>query len=83
MQIWLLRLDHILFGFQEWKERKKYQKCVIAAKKKLCELEQQHVFDGFRHGRKSQASLLADQIVTVNSKLLQQALQSIEILPLR
>ncbi|KAL3522627.1 hypothetical protein ACH5RR_015461 [Cinchona calisaya] len=63
----------------EWKERKKFQKLVIAAKKKLCELEQQHVFNGFRHGGKSQASLLADQIVTVNTKLLQQALQSIEM----
>ncbi|CAI9087898.1 OLC1v1022089C1 [Oldenlandia corymbosa var. corymbosa] len=59
----------------EWKERKKFQKRVIAAKKKLCELEQQHVFNGFGHGEKSQARLLAEQIVTVNSKLLQQALQ--------
>ncbi|GFP91256.1 ribosome maturation factor rimm [Phtheirospermum japonicum] len=62
----------------EWKERKKLQRQLIAAKKKLCEMGQQHVFDGFRHGEKDQKSLLANQIVTVNSKLLQQALQTIE-----
>ncbi|XVE51543.1 hypothetical protein DITRI_Ditri02bG0050400 [Diplodiscus trichospermus] len=63
----------------EWKERKKFQKRLIAAKKKLCEMEQQHIFHGFRFGDKIQTSLLADQIVSVNSKLLQQALQNIEI----
>ncbi|XVF25537.1 hypothetical protein REPUB_Repub13aG0220700 [Reevesia pubescens] len=63
----------------EWKERKKFQKWLIAAKKKLCEMEQQHIFHGFRFGEKSQTSFLADQIVSVNSKLLQQALQNIEI----
>ncbi|ESQ39789.1 hypothetical protein EUTSA_v10000812mg [Eutrema salsugineum] len=62
----------------EWKERKKQQKRLIAAKKKLCELEQKHVFDGLRFGEKSQRSLLADHIVDVNSTLLQKALQSIE-----
>ncbi|XP_073154783.1 uncharacterized protein [Henckelia pumila] len=62
----------------EWKERKKFQRQLIAAKKKLCEMEQQHVFHGFRYGEKDNASLLANQIVTVNSKLLQQALQYIE-----
>ncbi|XP_010559268.1 PREDICTED: uncharacterized protein LOC104827733 [Tarenaya hassleriana] len=61
----------------EWKERKKQQKRLIAAKKKLCELEQQHVFDGLRFGGKSQRNMLADHIISVNSKLLQQALQSI------
>ncbi|KAI3456071.1 hypothetical protein Pfo_012734 [Paulownia fortunei] len=63
----------------EWKERKKFQRRLIAAKKKLCEMEQQHVFHGFRYGEKDQRNLLANQIVTVNSKLLQQALQNIEI----
>ncbi|CAH2046207.1 unnamed protein product [Thlaspi arvense] len=62
----------------EWKERKKQQKRLIAAKKKLCELEQKHVFDGLRFGEKSQRSLLADHILDVNSTLLQKALQSIE-----
>ncbi|XP_059439372.1 uncharacterized protein LOC132171970 [Corylus avellana] len=63
----------------EWKERKKFQKRLIAAKKKLCEMGQQHVFHGFRFGEKAQTSLLADQIVSVNSKLLQQALQNIDV----
>lgn len=69
--------------FQEWKERKKMQKRLIAAKKKLCEMEQKHVFDGLRFGEKAQRSLLADQIVGVNSKLLQQALENVEILSKR
>ncbi|KAH1048421.1 hypothetical protein J1N35_039205 [Gossypium stocksii] len=63
----------------EWKERKRFQKRLIAAKKKLSEMEHQHVFHGFRFGEKSQASFLADQIVSVNSKLLQQALENVEI----
>ncbi|KAK4794500.1 hypothetical protein SAY86_012494 [Trapa natans] len=63
----------------EWKERKRLQKHLIAAKKKLCELEQQHVFHGFRYGEKTQGRLLADQIMSVNSKMLQQALQNIQI----
>jgi len=39
---------------------------------------QQHVFHGYQHGEKDQWSLLSDQIVGVNSKLLQEALQSLE-----
>uniref|UniRef100_A0A175YM02 RimM N-terminal domain-containing protein n=1 Tax=Daucus carota subsp. sativus TaxID=79200 RepID=A0A175YM02_DAUCS len=62
----------------EWKERKKFQKRVVAAKKKLSDLEQQHVFHGFRRGGKSEGALLANQIVGVNSKLLRLALQNIE-----
>ncbi|KAK1420322.1 hypothetical protein QVD17_21829 [Tagetes erecta] len=62
----------------EWKERKKFQKQLIAAKKKLGEMEQKHVFDGLRHGEKAQRSLLADQIVDVNSHLLQVALHTVE-----
>ncbi|GAB4831560.1 hypothetical protein Ancab_005572 [Ancistrocladus abbreviatus] len=63
----------------EWKERKKMQRLLIAAKKKLCAMGQQHVFHGFRFGEKSQRNLLADQIISVNSKLLQQALQNREM----
>ncbi|KAL2930725.1 Ribosome maturation factor RimM [Bienertia sinuspersici] len=47
-------------------------------KKKLCELEQQHIFHGLRYGEKSQRNLLAEQITDVNSNLLQQALQAAE-----
>ncbi|KAJ6423845.1 hypothetical protein OIU84_024755 [Salix udensis] len=63
----------------EWRERKKFQRRLIAAKKKLCEMEQKHVFDGLRYGDKSKRGLLAEQIVGVNSKLLQQALENIAI----
>ncbi|XP_050367495.1 uncharacterized protein LOC126785875 [Argentina anserina] len=63
----------------EWKERKKSQKRLIAAKKKLCEMDQKHVFDGLRFGEKTQRSLLADQIVGVNTLLLQQALKIAEV----
>lgn len=63
----------------EWKEKKKFQKHLVAAKKKLSEMEQKHIFDGFKFGEKAQGRLLADQIVGVNSKLLQKALQDIAI----
>lgn len=65
-------------SFQEWRERKKLQRRLISAKKKLGELEQQHIFHGFQYGEKSQRSLLADQIMCLNSNLLQQALKAIE-----
>nr|GLL30268.1 uncharacterized protein LOC109173428 isoform X2 [Ipomoea trifida] len=63
----------------EWKERKKFQRCLIQAKKKLHEMEQHHVFHGFRYGEKSQTSILANEIVTVNSKLLDRVLKNMEI----
>ncbi|KAI5384817.1 hypothetical protein KIW84_071706, partial [Lathyrus oleraceus] len=62
----------------DWKERKKFQRRLIAAKKKLGEMDQRHVFHGFQCGEKEQCSLLSDQIVGVNSRLLQDALQSLE-----
>ncbi|KAL0363530.1 UNVERIFIED_CONTAM: Ribosome maturation factor RimM [Sesamum calycinum] len=58
--------------------KKKVPKTLDSSKKKLCEMEQEHVFHGFRYGDKDQRGLLAYQIVTLNSKLLQQALQTIE-----
>ncbi|MCL7022326.1 hypothetical protein MKW94_023197 [Papaver nudicaule] len=61
----------------EWKERKKATQRLIAAKKKLSELEQRHVFDGLRFGDKVQKSLIANQIVGINYKLFQQAMQNI------
>lgn len=81
--IFLGLLNCTFWSFQEWKERKKQQKRLIAAKKKLIELEQKHVFDGLRYGEKAQRNLLADHIVDVNSTLLQKALQSIETSPKR
>lgn len=66
-------------AFQEWKERKKFQRCLIQAKKKLHEMGQHHVFHGFRYGEKSQRSILANEIVGVNSKLLDRVLKNTEI----
>ncbi|CAN4105742.1 unnamed protein product [Withania somnifera] len=63
----------------EWKERKKFQKRLIAAKKILHEMEQDHIFHGFRYGEKDQRSFLANQIVDVNSMLLKHALQNKKI----
>ncbi|GAB2299079.1 hypothetical protein Dimus_033150 [Dionaea muscipula] len=63
----------------EWKERKVFQRHLIAAKKKLCAMEQQHVFHGFRFGEKSQRDSLANNITSVNSLLLQRALESISV----
>lgn len=80
---YFLFIIHFFGIFQEWKERKKFQKRLIAAKKKLCEMEQQHIFHGFRYGEKEQGRLLADQIVSVNSKLLQNALKHIDKPPKR
>ncbi|XP_052202815.1 uncharacterized protein LOC127808346 isoform X2 [Diospyros lotus] len=62
----------------EWKERKKFQQRLIAAKKRLSGMEQQHVFHGFRFGGKAETRLLSEQIISVNSKLLQQVQQNIE-----
>jgi len=42
-------------------------------------LEQQHIFQGFRYGEKSQRKLLAEQILSVNSSLLRQALKAAEV----
>ncbi|XP_021764162.1 uncharacterized protein LOC110728807 isoform X1 [Chenopodium quinoa] len=62
----------------EWRERKKFQRRLISAKKKLCELDQQHIFHGLQYGEMSYRTLLAEQIVCVNLNLLQQALQAVE-----
>ncbi|CAH9076508.1 unnamed protein product [Cuscuta epithymum] len=63
----------------EWKERKKFQRQLIQAKKKLQEMEQHHVFQGFRYGVKSQKSRLANEIVSVNSKLIGYALNNMVV----
>lgn len=72
-------INYCFYYFQAWKERKKLQKRLVAAKRKLYELGQQHVFHGFASGEKSQRSSLTEQIIVINTKLFQQALQNIEI----
>ncbi|CAL9109745.1 unnamed protein product [Musa acuminata var. zebrina] len=61
----------------EWKERKRLQQRLIPAKKKLAEMCQTHVLEGLKIGEKVQKSSLARQIVNIDCKLLQHALQSI------
>ncbi|GAB2212407.1 hypothetical protein Droror1_Dr00020369 [Drosera rotundifolia] len=61
----------------EWKERKSFQQRLIGAKKKLSVMEQQHVFHGLRFGEKPQRDLLAQVIRSLNSSLLQKAVESI------
>ncbi|KAK9150822.1 hypothetical protein Syun_009131 [Stephania yunnanensis] len=60
----------------EWKQRRKATKRLIAAKKKLSEMEQKHVFHGLRFGEKAQRSLLAEQIVGINLTLFKPALDA-------
>ncbi|KAF9589735.1 hypothetical protein IFM89_028644 [Coptis chinensis] len=67
----------------EWKERKKASRRLIAAKKKLSEMEQKHIFHGLRFGEKAQRNLLADHIVGINFKLFQDALQNFETVTTR
>ncbi|KAJ0960251.1 hypothetical protein J5N97_001926 [Dioscorea zingiberensis] len=64
---------------EEGMEREKKSQKPHSSKKKLCEMDQKHVFDGLRFGEKAQRSLLANQIVGVNSLLLQQALENVVI----
>ncbi|XP_068658394.1 uncharacterized protein [Aristolochia californica] len=67
----------------EWKQRKKMQQRLVAAKKKLNEMGQQHILQGFSFGEKAEKASLANQIASVNFKLLQRAMQSLHISPSR
>ncbi|XP_074569417.1 LOW QUALITY PROTEIN: uncharacterized protein LOC141826060 [Curcuma longa] len=61
----------------EWKERKKLERRVAVAKRKLAEIGQTHVLEGLRIGEKAQKNLLARQIINIDFKMLQHAIQSI------
>ncbi|KAG1346858.1 Ribosome maturation factor RimM [Cocos nucifera] len=63
----------------EWKEKKKSQRRLIAAKKKLIEMDQKHLLEGLRFGDKAQKSWLAKQIAEIDFKLLQRAMESSSI----
>ncbi|PIA41407.1 hypothetical protein AQUCO_02200075v1 [Aquilegia coerulea] len=67
----------------EWKEKKKATRRLIVAKKKLCEMEQKHIFHGLQFGEKAEKTLLADHIVNINFKLFQQAMQNFETVSTR
>ncbi|XP_072993542.1 uncharacterized protein [Typha latifolia] len=61
----------------EWKQKKKLQQRLIAAKKVLSEIGQKHVLEGLRFGEKNQKTSLAKQIASIDFKLFQLAIQSI------
>ncbi|XP_042422073.1 uncharacterized protein LOC122009831 isoform X2 [Zingiber officinale] len=61
----------------EWKERKKLERHLAVAKRKLAEIGQTHVLEGLRIGEKAQKNLLARQIINIDFKMLQHAIQSI------
>ncbi|XP_042427023.1 uncharacterized protein LOC122014708 [Zingiber officinale] len=60
----------------EWKERKKLERHLAVAKRKLAEMGQTHVLEGLRIGEKAQKNLLARQIINIDFKMLQHAIQS-------
>ena len=63
-QIWLL---------QEWKDRKRLQRRVIAGKKVLSEMDQVHVLEGLVSGDKIQKASLAEQIGSIDFQLFRHA----------
>ncbi|KAF5191498.1 Ribosome maturation factor rimm [Thalictrum thalictroides] len=67
----------------EWRERKKATRCLIVAKKRLCEMERKHIFHGLQFGEKAERTLLADHIVSINFKLFQQAMHNFETVSTR
>ncbi|KAL6848675.1 hypothetical protein ACP4OV_021258 [Aristida adscensionis] len=58
----------------EWKDRKKLQRRVIAAKKILSEMDQGHVLEGLQSGDKLQKASLAEQIGCIDFQLFRHAM---------
>ncbi|KAK1327166.1 hypothetical protein QJS10_CPA01g01634 [Acorus calamus] len=63
----------------ERKQRKKSQQRLLAAKKKLSELGQKHILQGLSFGEKAQKEFLVGQIININLKLFQHAVQSVDM----
>ncbi|KAK1258932.1 hypothetical protein QJS04_geneDACA020245 [Acorus gramineus] len=63
----------------ERKQRKKSQQRLLAAKKKLSELGQKHILQGLSFGEKAQKEFLVEQIININLKLFQHAVQSVDM----
>lgn len=62
---------------QEWKEKKRLQRRVIAAKKILSEMDQGHVLEGLLSGDKVQKASLAEQIGSIDFQLFRHAMHSV------
>ncbi|CAN6452882.1 unnamed protein product [Victoria cruziana] len=61
----------------EWKQKKRTRQQLLAAKKKLSEIGQHHILEGLSSGDKAQKLLLTNQIINMNLKSFQHALQNI------
>ncbi|XP_062232160.1 uncharacterized protein LOC133929428 [Phragmites australis] len=61
----------------EWKDRKRLQRRVIAAKKILSEMDQGHVLEGLLSGDKVQKASLAEQMGCIDFQLFRHAMHSV------
>ncbi|XP_031500493.1 uncharacterized protein LOC116264426 isoform X2 [Nymphaea colorata] len=62
---------------KEWKQKKRTRQRLLAAKKKLADIGQQHILEGLSSGDKDQKLLLTNQITNMNLQLFQHALHNI------
>ncbi|PWZ19554.1 Ribosome maturation factor RimM [Zea mays] len=61
----------------EWKDRKRFQRRVIAGKKVLSEMDQVHVLEGLVSGDKVQKASLAEQIGSIDFQLFRHAVHCV------
>ncbi|KAK1698788.1 hypothetical protein QYE76_015485 [Lolium multiflorum] len=61
----------------DWKEKKKLQRRITAAKKVLTEMEQCHIFEGLASGDKLERDSLAEQIGSIDFQLFKHAMNSV------
>ncbi|KAE8790776.1 Ribosome maturation factor rimM [Hordeum vulgare] len=61
----------------DWKEKKKLQRRITAAKKVLHEMEQGHILEGLLSGDKLEKDSLAEQIASIDFQLFKHAMHSV------
>ncbi|XP_044421824.1 uncharacterized protein [Triticum aestivum] len=61
----------------DWKEKKKLQRRITAAKKVLHEMEQGHILEGLLSGDKLEKASLAEQIAGIDFQLFKHAMHSV------
>ncbi|KAM0865161.1 hypothetical protein ACQ4PT_043459 [Festuca glaucescens] len=61
----------------DWKEKKKLQRRITAAKKVLNEMEQGHILEGLASGDKLEKDSLAEQIGSIDFQLFKHAMNSV------
>ena len=72
------KIKHHFFELlQDWKEKKKLQRRITAAKKVLNEMEQGHILEGLASGEKLEKDSLAEQIGSIDFQLFKHAMNSI------